>query len=335
MTKLLSALSVKEESKYAYSFGVVKELERSLLTKDKFDRLIEAKDIDELFKLLIETAYSEATAENFESVLNKELKKVYLTLSKFAPDKQFIELFFLEYDFHNLKVLLKAKLQEKIGVEELFVELGEIGKEKMSAFLRLELSEIIKQLGDYSEIIQEIENKFAQIKDPRIIENILDRALFEKMYSYTNDNELLKEIVAIYADIANFKIAVRSKNLVRAKDLIVFVPHGKVSAKEAGTFYERGLEYFIKELTKYYEKIIPQALEYYEKWRSWLLLEKLADDYIIKKLRERSFYVGVEPLIGYLLAKKTEIKLLRMLIVGKLANLDIAKIKAQWRELYV
>jgi V/A-type H+-transporting ATPase subunit C len=329
----MHVLSVKEESKYAYSFGVVKELERLLLTKDKFDRLIEAKNIQELMALLSETPYGEVNTENFENVLAQELKRVYLDFIKLAPDKQFIDFFFLEYEFHNLKVLLKAKLQEKLDVEQFFIDVGEAGKEKFSALLKLELSDIIKQLENYKEIIQEVATKFEQVKDPRIIENILDRALFEKMYSYADGSELLKDIVNIYADMANLKIAIRSENLARAKDLIVFVSRGKLTVKELHTLYEKGLEYLVSTMSRYYEKIIPLAVEYYEREHSWLLLEKLIDDYIIKKLKERTYCISVEPLIGYILAKKTEIKLLRMLIVSKLANIGIESLKVAWREL--
>lgn len=335
--RTLESLSLNEESKYAYSFGVVKELERKLLTKDKFNRLIEAKDLQEFCKLLTETPYSEiAKVENFENVLTQELKRVYLDFIKFAPEKQFIDMLFLEYDFHNLKVLLKAKFQRNTkNIEQLFIDLGEIGKEKFLALSKLEISDIKKQLENYRDIIQEVESALEHANDPRVIENILDRALFDKLALYANNNELLKEIVSIYADIANLKIAIRSKNLAREKNLIVFVPYGRLIPRELYALYERGLEYLIDKLSEYYGKIIPPAVEYYQRERSWLLLEKLADDYILKKLKERTYYVRVDPLIGYILAKKTEIKLLRMLIVSKLANVSPEKLKVQWRELYV
>lgn len=343
---MIPGMSAKEESKYAYSFGVVKALEPKLLTKDKFERLIEAKSATEVLRTLAETPYGELAEsvlnkpEDFEELLALELKRTYELLIKVAPEKKFIDLFYIEYDSHNLKVLLKAKLQEELKASEaeladLFLDLGTIGKTKFLDALKLELVELAKKFEEYSKVLQEVQIAFAELKDPRIIENFLDCALFEKLWEYADDEELLKEIVQTYADLANLKIAVRSKGFERDKKFLSFIPHGKISVEGLYRLYEKGLDSIIAELSRLYEKIVPPALQYYERERSWLLLEKLVDDLILEKLKSKNYLIGIEPLIGYLLAKKTEIKLLRMILVAKLANLPVEKIRKAWRELYV
>jgi V/A-type H+-transporting ATPase subunit C len=53
----------------------------------------------------------------------------------------------------------------------------------------------------------------------------------------------------------------------------------------------------------------------------------------IKKAKQVSF--GVEPLIGYIIAKETEIKIIRIIMVGKLNNIAPNIIRERLRDAYV
>ena len=44
---------------------------------------------------------------------------------------------------------------------------------------------------------------------------------------------------------------------------------------------------------------------------------------------------GVQPVIGYVMARRSEIVLVRMLLVGKLAGLSAPALRGRVRELYV
>ena len=73
--------------------GVVRTrvLEKKLLSRARLERMIEAKDIQEVFKALNETEYanavSEVSREDYEKILSSELKRVYNLMRRSPPTR--------------------------------------------------------------------------------------------------------------------------------------------------------------------------------------------------------------------------------------------------------
>ncbi len=333
------SLSVSKESRYAYGFGAVSILETKLITKDRFERMAEAKTPDDIFKMLAETEYRDLVEEfpgieNLELLLNAELKRTCELLAKMVPEseRKYIDLFYLEYDFHNLKLLLKSKFHAGKEEDALrnFIDLGIVGKKKFSELIKADISQIAVQLPEYADAVLKVQEGYERTKDARVIDAFFDKALFDIMAQNAAGNELILEIINIYADIANFKTYIRAKELNREKEFIVFIPYGKISI----AVYEKGFEDVIKEFSRRYEKIILPAVDYHERERSWAVLEKLADEFVIEKLKSKKFQMGIEPLIGYLIAKKMEVKMFRAMIISKFGNIPTEHIRGLWRLQY-
>src|SRR5690554_2633693 len=89
-------------------------LEKRLLSRARIDRMIEAKDIDEVLRVLNETEYSNSLAgitrgEEYEKILSNELKRVYKLMREVSKDQTIVDILALKYDYHNLKVMIKEK----------------------------------------------------------------------------------------------------------------------------------------------------------------------------------------------------------------------------------
>ncbi|MFH1387634.1 MAG: V-type ATPase subunit [bacterium] len=85
-----------------------------------------------------------------------------------------------------------------------------------------------------------------------------------------------------------------------------------------------------------YDRVISVGLEQYKKTGSLFALEREIDDHLtdaVKKARYCSF--GIEPLIGFLIAKEMEIKILRLILVAKKMQVKTDKIKERLRHSYV
>ena len=66
------------------------------------------------------------------------------------------------------------------------------------------------------------------------------------------------------------------------------------------------------------------------------MLEKLVDNFIMNMMKNAKIIpFGVEPLIAYIYAKETEIKIIRIIMVGKLNNISAEVVRERLRDSYV
>ena len=60
------------------------------------------------------------------------------------------------------------------------------------------------------------------------------------------------------------------------------------------------------------------------------------DDFLLSFVKASRWNpLGIEPIIGYLLAKENEIRLIRIIMVGKINNLPAETIRERLRDVYV
>ena len=64
--------------------------------------------------------------------------------------------------------------------------------------------------------------------------------------------------------------------------------------------------------------------------------EKWCDNYIIEKLKEQKYeHMKIGPIVAYIVARENEIKAVRLILSGKLNNIDNAIIEERLRDMYV
>ncbi|MBU2617563.1 MAG: V-type ATP synthase subunit C [Euryarchaeota archaeon] len=334
-------MGLKEDSKYAYSVGRIRALETKLLDRGKIDRMIEAEDAEGVLQILSETEYGDMiaeieSAEEFEKMLHVELKRTYSVARSFYPDPALVDLFMFKHDFHNLKVLLKSKLGEQQGAGELLIDLGTIADE-VRELMKEDISEIVKKLPeDYARAIERTLNKFDASKDPQIIDASMDAEMFALMCEFAPQNNFLLELLRMYIDMANIKMLVRAKKLGKSKGLLSFalLENGSLLKDDLLRMYDKSSDAMIDELRRSkYGEIIAEGGEYYE---NLLGLEKLFDDMIMEHVKKAKYVTfGLEPLVGYIIAKENEAKLIRTILTGKLNKIPDGRIKEMVREVYV
>lgn len=336
-------MGLKEDSKYAYSVGRIRALETKLLDRDKIDRMIEAEDAEGVLQILSETEYGDMiaeieSAEEFEETLHIGLRRTYSVARSFYPDPALVDLFMFKYDFHNLKVLLKSKLGE-IQMEEakeLLVDLGTIA-DKVRELMKEDISEIVKKLPeDYARAIERTLDEFDVSKDPQIIDACMDAEMFALMCEFASQNNFLLELVRMYVDLANIKMLIRAKKLGKSKGLLNFalLENGSLPKGDLLRIYDKSSDGMIDELHRSkYGEIIAEGAEYY---KNLLRFEKLFDDMIMQHVKKAKYVTfGLEPLVGYIIAKENEANLIRTILTGKLNKIPDGRIKEMVREVYV
>jgi len=82
--------------------------------------------------------------------------------------------------------------------------------------------------------------------------------------------------------------------------------------------------------------VLMDGIESFRNTGSLTKLEKLSDNYIMNYVKKSRFVTfGVEPLIGYLVAKESEIRNVRIVMVGKINGISPEIIRERLRETYV
>ena len=332
---------------YAHSVTRVRALETGLLDKAKIERMAEARDATEAIKILSETAYGAqvsrvGSAFEYETILRDEIAAVRQLFWKISPHPKLTDLFFLKYDVLNLKILIKGKyLEQEVG--DILVTSGTIAPEKMTAMVAegkfKELPSEIAQAAEEAQVALE------ETADPQLVDTILDKAHYAYLSRFLSEQEqgFLLDFVALQADLTNIKSFVRVRHVaegdgLRTRELLrkVFIPGGKLELDSFLTQLDEPLTAFADRFSRDpWGYVVADGVAAWEKEGSLTTYEKLADNFLLSYMKKtRLIAFGPEPLVAYFWAKENEVKLIRIVMVGKINGLPADDIKERLRDVY-
>lgn len=320
-----------------------KVIETRLLSQDKINRMIESPDISDGLRLLSETEYSSSFSgitnpAAYEKVLSSELIRVYEIMREISPDPIVVDLLALKYDYHNLKVMIKEKLVDK-DLDYLYMSVSVVPPEFMKrAYLTGDYKKIPRE---FKKAIKAVEDDYSKNSDPQRIDFILDEHYFNHFYSMAEATkiDLFINYVQDLIDFTNIQSLIRlkkqNKNLDFAKDVIL--DKGKIKKDEILEAFDCSIDELVGRFkeSKVSENLV-KGLNSYKETGRLSVFEKYKDDYLMQINKvSKNINIGPEPIFSYIVAKETEIKTLRIILVGKLNNLSPDVIRERVRELYV
>lgn len=331
------------DNKYLYPVTRTRTLETKLLDGSKIERMVEAKTAEDVIKILGETEYAVFITDmqhslDYETVLSKEMEKTYNYMREILPESELVDIFLLRYDIHNLKVLIKSEL---LGENNDFLlrEQGTVTISKLKEMLKdrdfRTLHPAIKE--GLEQIFRSLEEK----PDPQMIDIILDVSQYTAMYqlAHSSKNQFLQDFIAAQIDMINIRSFLRIKEAGLGRDYLmkVLLPHGKLDMDYFSKYLDESLDAFRDSLwSKDFHTVLEEGLESYQRTKTLTKLEKLADDYIFSIAKKGKYVAfGIEPLVGYLMAKENEVKIIRIIMVGKMNNIPNDIIRERLRDVYV
>lgn len=330
------------DTEYAYSVGRIRVIEKRLLNKNDFDRMIDARTPEDALKVLLEAGYSSdgdsMSPYGYELLLKEEQKKVYKLLKEIAPEPEVFNLFLYRNDYHNAKALIKEEFSGQ-NADNILIEPGTITGERLRTLIRdRNFEELHPALH---EAIEESIDTFNRTKDPQIIDIILDRACFRQMKEAADasKHDFVINLVAAWIDLSNIRTFLRIKVLGKSSDFLQksLLPCGKIHHEAFLRNLDNPLDSFIDEIKNQpYEPLYQEGIEGLNNTGNLTGFEKISDNYIISLVRKALYIsLGIEPLIGYLIAKEMEIKNARIVMVGKINNIPEDIIRERLRDTYV
>lgn len=328
-------MSHRKDTDYLAISARIRAMENRLLTRERLERIIEAKDDQEARKVLVECGYPDVPGAGLEQVLAQVREETVKDLSGAVPGEPGLEMFKLKYDYHNAKTLLKA---QAMGVDaaRLLLKGGRYDPAMLQAQWQ---QEQLSGCGDhFRRAVEQAAAVLKESRDPQQADLLLDKAMYAEMGKLAADSKsaYLQGYVKIMVDAANLRTAVRVYRMGKDDEFLrqVLLDGGNVSAQSILSARGEGLADAFQSGALAQAAKLGAALT---KPGSGALtvFEKACDDAVTAYVAaSRRVPFGEQVVIGYLYAKEAEMTAVRTIFAGRAAKLDGDTIRRRLRESY-
>jgi len=342
-------LSYKENVNYGYASGRLRVMETRLLNRNSVMRLLEADSAQETMRMISEGDYANVFSGiqniiDFDAGLKLEQERVYNLMDELSQDPEMTLIFRAKWDFHNLKVLLKASYltDSKSSFDEALSGLGKIPIENLRIAVDPDAEKDEADVPEYIRIaLDDARAQYEATQNPQMLDFIIDSHCHSFMYERASkySNKFLLGYLEAVADLNNIRNLIRLKMLegnIRLLDAVL-LPFGAIEKKMFLQHFDDSIESLGTVFSNTpYGEIVIEAIRRWADENSLSTFEKLADNYLVNYLKPAKYIVfGIEPLIAYLLAKEHEIKLIRIIMIGKINDVPTDIINERLRDTYV
>ncbi|MCI8341978.1 MAG: V-type ATP synthase subunit C [Firmicutes bacterium] len=322
-----------KEKIYPYAVARIRMLERFLLTEKSYIQMAEAKNIDDVLKILSEAGYGAAdqlTVKNYEAALADRLEKAYGSVAELVDGQNFMDVFLLKNDYQNIKVLMKEELSGVKG-ENYIVDGGTVkAAEIQAAFNKKNYDSLPSNMA---KAIEEAYDAYSKTMSGQSIDIVLDRAAFGDMIKRAGESgiDFIKKYMELTCDVTNLKSFMRVRNMKKPFDMFaeVYVEGGSMSLE----FFRQGFgaESAASAFKGSSYSALAEGMS-----EGFTAFEKKCDNFIMAYIREAKYKsLTIEPLVAYIYAVETEVKTVRIILNSKINDIDSEIIKERLRDAYV
>lgn len=322
---------VTEPIRYGFAVGRVRVLEGRMLSGATYERLLDAPSFAEQIRVLSDTPYGTflegaSTVEDVERAFDQALGELYRFLESANLPGPVIAFFRTPYDYANLKARLKADLYGQ-SVDGLLVDLGAVPAEVFAGpigSLPKRFRAIAERAGD------------AGAADEESVSLEVDRALHAESLAHAaaSRSRFLEGLAALQVDLANVRTLLRARVRERknADARAMLIEGGTLGADALMRLYRLPVPELAGALASGpgpLRGVDPDELADLARF------DVIADDVQVRYLkRARRAAAGPEPVIGYVMARKAEVMMVRTLLIGMLSGVPEAVLRRRLRERY-
>lgn len=303
---------------YPYMYARVSAKRAKLYDAADYENLLKMGP-NEISRKMQEGAYKEDIDElgsNYDGVQLAELalaKNMAREMSELAAMangdlRDVIQVYLRKYDILTLKRMLRAKRSGE-DVEDLLIPVGGISSERIEELSGKNFGEIKDSIEfrdseiDYRDYLKSKES-LAEI------EAALDQAYYDELMDMASGNNVLEKFVRKEVEYENLKIALRLKRYEmpgkNIEERLLTESTGKLVNEVLERDFEEALEFIVSELGLDVDQEI-EAVEH--------SIEVHRLESALRMLHTQPLSLG--SILGYVVAKITEVKNLRMLLRAK------------------
>ena len=323
---------------YPYACARLSALQKGILDAATLRRMADSS-LEDAMRVLLDVRYGnipDATPSDCERMIDAELRAAAQEIRELSPNPALTDLFLLETDIHNLKILIKARL------------LGENDPEWLDGGL-FDREHLVKYLNDadYRQLpipvaaaLTELDAMLRVGVAPQKISVQLDRAYLRYAIETANkcDEPFARVYFAALCDFNNILTFLRMRAMGAPREDMrdMLLAEGGIRRKALLDAYELSYDSLNRVLSNSVAKdaLIAGLAEMQRTGRIGAL-EKARDDYLLSLIKPHRYDVTtIYPIVGYLFAKRREAQAIRLIITVKRNGLDDAVIGERLRELY-
>ncbi len=336
--KTLSNVKKIKENDFLSISARVRVLENRLLTFERMERMIDAKDAADAAKVLGECGYPdlpEVTNSALDAMLAQAQAALFEDMGKAVGNPALMDVFRCKYDYHNAKTLVKAEAL-KLDQDKLLLGGGRYDPAALAEDYRRE------DLRSYAETFREAIGHAREVLgssgDPQQADFILDRAYFQELTALAkaSGSKFLEGYVAALIDGANLRSAVRAARLDKGGEFLrqVLAEGGSVSPEDIAKVKGSELNRVFKGTALQAAAEAGAALAV-PNGGALTDFERMCDDAVMDYLaKARMIPFGEQPVVAYLYAREAEATAIRIILTGRMAGIDGSTIRQRLRRAY-
>lgn len=309
---------------YPFAVGRIKIIENSLLGESKLARLGElgyAEALKQLNDWGFSAEYPDKT--DVDALIDYRRKDIRNTVFDLTPNPELTNLFWLEFDAINLKLLLKSGLLG--GNDSIDVSALTGGVFEPSLIRDCVDTKKYEPLGEpLCESMNEVEKRMKLSADPRVLSALVDRAIFGYIFNSLkkNKNAFCINYFKEKADFTNVTSLLRARALKWSAGELsdMLIEGGSIETKSVLS----GLEVPADKLAKLFSSSeaggeIKSALALYNSGSVNSAAESLEKALLSTVRDEKNDSFGIGPIAYYLLMGEYECRALRRMFAKKRA----------------
>ena len=310
----------------------IRAMENHLLTPERMERILRAREDRAVERILTECGYPAfdvTSAAAMDAVIRAAREELFEGLKE-LPNQALVELFRIQYDYHNLKALLKGSFED---VKHILVNQGRVDGSALAEGLR-EGEPLPGRLGEAAEEGREV---LHTTRDPQLMEIALDRWCFRELLETAEraQSDFLLGYVRLLIDSANLRTLVRWLRMGRSPRFLseVLAEGGEIPTEEIlAISAESGAGLAQRWASTPLDKAAESGAEAI-KGGSLVEFERLCDNGVKGYLTSARFIpFGEGPVLSYLAARETEFTNLRILLLGRRMGLEERVVRSRLRE---
>lgn len=315
---------------YIYAVARVRSRELSLLSRQDVDQLMACRTYEECLRTLSDKGWSGGGSA--EEILAAEEEKTWDFIHELTDDMTPFNVLLCPTDYNNLKAAVKS-VATGAQPHDVFLPGGAVDPELMLRCARE---------GDFSDLPEAMAaaadaayHTLLQTEDGQLCDIILDRACLEDLLRCGQESgvEVLRDYAELTVAVSDIKIAVRACRTGKSRAFLenALAPCGTLDAYSLAGAACKSLEDLFA-----YLAATPYGEAADKLKESYSAFEKYCDDRVMDLIKEQKmnpFTVG--PLFAYVLARRNEIGTVRIILSGKLNELDDGMIRERLRDMYV